>query len=1741
MPTLEEIEEEQRQSLLGLLNRTDTPALPVNKNNMTEVIEPDSQRKVSMPAGSSMGMAKETLKLQDAPQATADDWRNADGLINQFSSFLHKPGGLGDPLDIPRAFKNSVAMNFMETASSELMRSADRIEFYKDIASDSDKAVDEADGIFEKAESLFYSWANDAGDVGVPVFSFARATTPYLHSKNIHGKLRAYNESIDKSIAQYIIDNDLDDPEERTIAEGAGDTIFSLAKFLIISAAQPLGPLGAGGVFGREQFLDGYKERRSQGMSVYDSTNGAIPEGVITTIASTIGGGMVEKVFKGGTKTVLGGIFLAGGSEFLDEASESALIDIVRNHQGVQDKPKEEIARDSMTGGFFGFLGGGTTGGAGKYNSDRKIKNALGRADVQENLAQQVNEKILADNAIKIQSQLAEDLDAMTDEEVMAEIQAEVDSSGPMPLSEDNAESIASQIEQYYSTQQEVVDDSNLSEPQTEPGRKLKEARQTTLDVVASFLKGEKIGNVYKTKKQQDQAINDIMAKMGTVSERVSRFAAQSELRNLRTELSDVLGELDTLEKEGDVALEEHADTFKTKKAREAYEGTTRGGKLTNEGKVRRSLVRSSDTEIKSLKEKKAKIQAEIKALTETGRSKKARKKQEEVRLLDVAIDNERKRNKELQKKVENIEAKLKDDYNDFFYGTPEREGYLPDTFQDSFDKTTEAQRISDRTAEINLRILEIADQQVALAEKAGLPELAEFLKGQRINVTMENLISLESRAALKAFKEGMAIGKHISDTQKDNIINILTEMVNAMPISDKQKGKLKDKFVKTSNAKELGRAVDKILTQGMKIAMKEKRAEIWKDINVMIGKEKPSLEQGVLKGKIRYVDGEPQASDPDVNDMLIAMGKMTNETAMDQALANIEENDLTAHSEMMLRYANIKANGSKTDPFLVAKFADDLEFMIVNGYLPTETEIANAKQKKATEEKIRNLSDKPASEMNDVDLVYTNEKLVDRLKFFVFDSMSGNFFKTYDTFLSSIGLADDKTFSMAEEQLEMNARNRYWESRKRDAMAAAGMTAEDIKNWDSRKSIIDKDSDIPLYWTVGKQNIIDIVNEIGENGFSEALGRKEKTDDKGKLKDAKDFVMRYFSNSDTNPFMSQPELMDRAEAAESIDELIDIVNESKAEDIKRDLAMNKGQLAHRVMALRNGQTRQQAMDPLGPMGYTQGLIDNLNNNMLERENKFLDEIAKLNEEVYEALAPVYRDRFKVSMPKVDNYIYTPYESEAKAKDNAGLFSTSGTMGDLLPGALKKRSRHKKELKLVNLLDVTDKYLSDIQWFISMSGKIDSIDAILKNPEMRKILKHKMGVTNLRKLNQHIDKARHTINDGNDLVDSTLSKMLGLMSNTALAFKPQVGFKQLTSTFSLMEVMPVDTFLAGLATAPANMKRWREDARKHPAILHRGEHKDIEYQVDTGKRKRSDYGVKSKFGAMQDVSMLGGKLGDITAVYTVMGIYTDHLVNDLGMSRDEARNKAVLFVESSQQTTIGSNRTLAQQGNPLARATTMFTTGPVALFNRMLKAHYKFKQSGKTANDYKEYTKALATYMVIIPNAFAWISSGFDGFGEDDEEKIKNMIAKNSLGGVFFGLPVYGSIAEYFASEAAEMLTGNEIRNYGLGEMGINPYKEIGQKIMSDKDKMVEEMLGIADGDSPDWFVIMESMAGITGDVTGTGLRNVTQLTKGSAGLISEDRETDDLMRFLGWSDGAIKETHKRNKKKKSSRKTTGY
>ena len=368
MPTLEEIEEEQRQSLLGLLNRTDTPALPVNKNNMTEVIEPDSKRKVSMPAGSSMGIAKETLKLQDSPQATSDDWRNADGLINQFSSFIHKPGGLGDPLDVIKALKDGLVMDAMNTSSNFLLQGADRIEFHEQMTASGRKAVDEAETPIGKALEF-----------GKVLATGTSTIEPILKTMNVHNKMRAYNKSVDKSIANYIMENDMDDPENQTIAQGFGEVFYSIAKFLSL-ASTPAGPLAAGGVFGTQQQMDGYKARRDKGFSVHDSVNGAIPEGAITTVASTIGGGMLQKAVGGTTKTVAGAIVLGGAGESIDEAVEGGLIDILRQYEGVHDISTEDFLRNRTGEVLFSFGAGGSTGGVGKLKTDRKIKSTLGRA-----------------------------------------------------------------------------------------------------------------------------------------------------------------------------------------------------------------------------------------------------------------------------------------------------------------------------------------------------------------------------------------------------------------------------------------------------------------------------------------------------------------------------------------------------------------------------------------------------------------------------------------------------------------------------------------------------------------------------------------------------------------------------------------------------------------------------------------------------------------------------------------------------------------------------------------------------------------------------------------------------------------------------------------------------------------------------------------------------------------------------------------------------------------------------------------------------------------------------------------------------------------------------------------------------------------------------------------------------------------------------------------------------------------
>jgi len=466
---------------------------------------------------------------------------------------------------------------------------------------------------------------------------------------------------------------------------------------------------------------------------------------------------------------------------------------------------------------------------------------------------------------------------------------------------------------------------------------------------------------------------------------------------------------------------------------------------------------------------------------------------------------------------------------------------------------------------------------------------------------------------------------------------------------------------------------------------------------------------------------------------------------------------------------------------------------------------------------------------------------------------------------------------------------------------------------------------------------------------------------------------------------------------------------------------MTKGEVMQRVMEMKNPAIRKGVVDPKGAMGYPADLITEMEQMVGEKDQLFIDKLFEMYEASYDRINEVYKRMYNIDLPKVEFYTAVSREVESSGEE-VSLFENILDRS-LSPSLLKARVDNKRKLKDRNVIDVATKYFKDSEYWIAYAEKVRDAFAVINDPDVKQGIIDNHGESAYGRGVAHLNNfARQQTGVARmDLKIFDIARKNFMLS--ALGLKPQIGFKQLSSTFGFAEDVPVTDFVAGMVRYLANPKKANKIMEGHSSIRYRGKHFDNELNRVIDNKRLGFFGEED---TLRNFFMMPVKYGDAAAIK--IGGYSKylHLTEKKGVSPEDALNQVAALAERSQQSTLKSNLSLLQKNdNSILRLATMFTSSPIAMINMQMQAVGQFR-SGKIT--LKQMTRKIAIYQVMIPAVFSWIASGFDGDGEE--------VLKSSLIGPWSALPLAGNGLEYIATTLANTATDGDLPRFRA--TGIN-------------------------------------------------------------------------------------------------------
>lgn len=425
-----------------------------------------------------------------------------------------------------------------------------------------------------------------------------------------------------------------------------------------------------------------------------------------------------------------------------------------------------------------------------------------------------------------------------------------------------------------------------------------------------------------------------------------------------------------------------------------------------------------------------------------------------------------------------------------------------------------------------------------------------------------------------------------------------------------------------------------------------------------------------------------------------------------------------------------------------------------------------------------------------------------------------------------------------------------------------------------------------------------------------------------------------------------------------------------------KNIKWTRGKLINAWMMLQEPSIKEQLMNPDGRNGWTQEFVDLIDSKMDSQDIAYAEGLFEIYDNSYGRLNDEYRKIYNRDLQKVDRYSHITREGEGGIEasvDNETMFfdmlfqdkESKGISPQAQTSETKQRvPLAESEILVSDVNDVYNRYVYDVEHFISYAGRLRLIHKLLRDTEFTDHIKSIAGEVGLESLNNQMRLLSRQARDTKFYYQWFEFFRKNMLSAEILG-KIKIGLGQMASQLAYSAGVPKVKFAEYSASFLSGFKKANDTLNQHPTFSSR----ELNFDSDI-----EQIGAKGKGKWFKRFSLPVRK-GDLLA--TKSGAYARYrwLTEDRRMSHEDALNEVAEFAERSQQSTLPSQLTEAQQSSdPLVRAATMFHSSPTAMFNMSLQAVSDWRQSERTPEDKKALYDTLAIQNVVIPFLFATLS-----------------------------------------------------------------------------------------------------------------------------------------------------------------------
>lgn len=410
----------------------------------------------------------------------------------------------------------------------------------------------------------------------------------------------------------------------------------------------------------------------------------------------------------------------------------------------------------------------------------------------------------------------------------------------------------------------------------------------------------------------------------------------------------------------------------------------------------------------------------------------------------------------------------------------------------------------------------------------------------------------------------------------------------------------------------------------------------------------------------------------------------------------------------------------------------------------------------------------------------------------------------------------------------------------------------------------------------------------------------------------------------------------------------------------------------------------------------------------LTNEDKQLGRLLIKSFDNYDLINKKFREDRGIDLPKRENYV--PFVSETQAFDVMSFLDNGYGYRIGMPSFTKNVIESSKvRMKKVNPISLLMQHLEDVGHYVFLNDIANEMNQVFSNPVFQRKVSFAYGEHNLKLFNSNL---RGAMFEPRARENNLIIKFFDFLVNshvvTSLAFKPSVAIKQWMGFMNYAENVPTLQFAKYMGEFMLNPKKGIDFIMSDDYVRARFgaglNAEEFAHAIET-----SSYNVSKNF---VDLFTLNTRLGDLGAV--IMGGYPmiKYLMNEKGMTKEQAFNEFRIATAMTQQFNATSSLSIIQRaakGNPFARMVLAFTNTPYQYTRKTVNTIY---QAYRGEISKRQAAKQIIIYQILNPILYNMATSLSPisyaiahAYGDEDakEEALKEMLVNDIMGGIFIG------------------------------------------------------------------------------------------------------------------------------------------